>query len=419
MFQKIMMMVLVFDVLNPVFASSEEGGYRWWKGNTHTHTLWSDGDSPPETVSLWYKEHGYQFLVLSDHNVMLEGSRWYLLRNDIHQKALEKYRRQFGDDWVDTRETDKGLEVRLKPLSEFRTLFEEAGKFIFIPGEEITGSFQKRPVHLNGINLVETILPREGASAAETIQNSIDDVMEQSRKSNQPILIHLNHPNFEWGILPEDILEVTGDAFFEIFNGGPDVENYGDEARVGTERMWDIVLAKRLGELGLPVFYGVASDDAHFYVNWGIGQVNPGRGWVMVRAKRLTPESIVNAMKMGDYYCSTGVLLDDIHWDGKSIHLAVKPEPNVNYTIEFIGTKKGTDLVGVPIEGDDRAKGRYNYSEAIGTVFEKVTGPEAWYQVKGDELYIRARITSDRYHPNPFAKGDVEMAWTQPFVPSK
>ena len=42
----------------------------WFKGNTHTHTLESDGDSTPEEVTRWYKEHGYNFLVLSDHNVL-------------------------------------------------------------------------------------------------------------------------------------------------------------------------------------------------------------------------------------------------------------------------------------------------------------------------------------------------------------
>ena len=40
---------------------------RWWKGNTHTHTLWSDGDGAPELVAGLYKEAGYHFLVLSDH----------------------------------------------------------------------------------------------------------------------------------------------------------------------------------------------------------------------------------------------------------------------------------------------------------------------------------------------------------------
>ncbi|NIP78284.1 MAG: hypothetical protein GWM90_03425, partial [Gemmatimonadetes bacterium] len=44
----------------------------WFKGNTHTHTTESDGDSPPEYVARWYKDHGYDFLVLSDHNVFTD-----------------------------------------------------------------------------------------------------------------------------------------------------------------------------------------------------------------------------------------------------------------------------------------------------------------------------------------------------------
>src|SRR5262245_32769399 len=48
----------------------------WLKGNTHTHTLWSDGDAAPEKVADWYKSHGYDFLVLSDHNIMLDGEKW-------------------------------------------------------------------------------------------------------------------------------------------------------------------------------------------------------------------------------------------------------------------------------------------------------------------------------------------------------
>ena len=44
----------------------------WYQGYTHTHTLESDGDSPPEYVVRWYKEHGYSFLVLSDHNVLTD-----------------------------------------------------------------------------------------------------------------------------------------------------------------------------------------------------------------------------------------------------------------------------------------------------------------------------------------------------------
>ena len=43
---------------------------KWYRGNTHTHTLNSDGDSTPDEVVRWYREHGYQFLVLTDHNFL-------------------------------------------------------------------------------------------------------------------------------------------------------------------------------------------------------------------------------------------------------------------------------------------------------------------------------------------------------------
>ena len=53
---------------------------RWWKGNTHTHSLWSDGDDYPEMIVDWYKRNGYQFLALSDHNIVQAGERWLELK---------------------------------------------------------------------------------------------------------------------------------------------------------------------------------------------------------------------------------------------------------------------------------------------------------------------------------------------------
>ena len=34
---------------------------RWWKGNLHTHSYWSDGDDYPEMIADWYKTNGYHF----------------------------------------------------------------------------------------------------------------------------------------------------------------------------------------------------------------------------------------------------------------------------------------------------------------------------------------------------------------------
>jgi hypothetical protein len=113
----------------------------WWKGNTHTHTWWSDGDSPPESVSSWYRERGYNFLVLSDHNRMQEGEFWYPVNNDAKKTALKSYIEKFGADWVERRERDGVTEVKLKTLDEFRSFFEARNEFIFIRGMEITDRF--------------------------------------------------------------------------------------------------------------------------------------------------------------------------------------------------------------------------------------------------------------------------------------
>ncbi len=55
---------------NPVTDQAEP---RWFKGNLHTHSLWSDGNDYPEMIVDWYTRHGYQFLALSDHNVLSQG----------------------------------------------------------------------------------------------------------------------------------------------------------------------------------------------------------------------------------------------------------------------------------------------------------------------------------------------------------
>jgi hypothetical protein len=52
-------------------------------------------------------------------------------------------------------------------------------------------------------------------------------------------------------------------------------------------------------------------------------------------------------------------------------------------------------------------------------VLATVEGTVASYEAQGNEIYVRARILSDKVHPNPYEEGDVEMAWTQPLVVMK
>ena len=315
---------------------------RWWKGNTHTHTFWSDGQGYPEMVTDWYKKNGYNFLTLSDHNVLSQGQKWV----DIDDRHLEadihsKYLNRFGTGWVQTREVDGKKQVRLKTLNEFRHLLEEPNRFMLVQGEELTPG----KGHVNAINTIEQIGAIDGSTNTEILQNNINAVLEQEQRTGQQMLPHLNHPNWRWDFNAEDIFPLIGEQFFELYNaGGTSCNNIGDENHVSTEKMWDIILAMRLGVLNLPVMYGVGTDDSHIYHKSSPELSPPGRAWIMVRSTHLTPQYIIDAMETGDFYASNGLTLKDVKFDGKTLKVKIDAKLGVSYTTRFIGTKKGFDL---------------------------------------------------------------------------
>src|SRR5687768_5000510 len=136
MHSRITSLILLFVA---TLASADEPATRWWKGNLHTHSLWSDGDDYPEMIADWYKKNGYHFLALSDHNILSNVEKWTLIgKAPTSEVALKKYLERFGDKWVEIRETPEKKEVRLKKLEEFRGQVEEPGKFLMIQSEEIT-----------------------------------------------------------------------------------------------------------------------------------------------------------------------------------------------------------------------------------------------------------------------------------------
>ncbi|MFO0802758.1 MAG: hypothetical protein U0791_06490 [Gemmataceae bacterium] len=395
-------------------------GPQFWKGNLHTHSLWSDGDDFPEMIADWYKRNGYHFLALTDHNLLSEGDKWVSAdANATRTRALKKYAARFGERWVETREKKGKREVRLKPLAEFRSLLEEPGRFLLIQAEEITHSFAKRPIHINGINLRDAVKPIDGKDAIETITVNMRQVSDQRKKTGRAMIAFLNHPNFGWGVRAEELLLSEELKYFEVFNGHPGVGNYGDTLHASTERVWDVALALRLGKHQLPVVYGLATDDSHGYHEFGVGKVNPGRGWVMVNAPHPTAEAIVKGLEAGDFHASTGVLLKSATRKGNQFRVEVQEQPGVQYKIQFIGTLKDADLSSQEQRDKDGNPLPVTnlYSADIGKVLGEADGPAASYGISGRELYVRAKVISTKPHPNPYTKGDLETAWTQPIVP--
>ena len=374
---------------------------QWYRGNTHTHSLWSDGNDFPEMIADFYVRNGYHFLVLSDHNVLSRGEKWMKVsavekrKRTLSKPALEKYLTRFGKEHVELRGKGDAQEVRLKTLEETRPLFEKEGEFVFIEGEEITANFNKIPVHINGVNLVEPIKPPKGTSITDVIRKTLKAVNDQALKEKRPMFAHINHPNFQWAMKPSDIAPVLEEKFIEVYNGHPGINHLGDAKRPGDEMIWDTVNTIRARDMNAPLVYGVATDDSHTYHG---GDVRPGRGWVMVKASELTPDAIVHAMHRGDFYASSGVTLTEVAFDEIAQQCRVKVEAveGETYTIEFVGTQKGKDAV-------------------IGEVLQTSTSDTAIYTITGNEHFVRARITSSAAHNDPSYKGQKKQAWTQPF----
>lgn len=393
---------------------------KWFKGNTHTHSLWSDGNDFPEMITDWYKKKGYDFLAISDHNVLQAKEVWMGVpavekrRKALGKTTMDKYLARFGDEWVTTREKDGVTEVRLKKLEEYRPLLEEKDKFLIVQAEEISAGLGKAPVHMNAVNLREEIKPiKDLSSIQEVLRANFKMVNEQSQRLGVPMFTHINHPNFRWAFTAEDMAAVLEENFWEIYNGHPGINWLGDETRVGHERLWDIANTLRVAQFKAPPLYGVGTDDSHHYHG---EESSPGRGWVMVRAAKLDPDEIVKAMKAGDFYASSGVTLDDVNFANGELRIRIHAEPGVKYTTEIRGTLQGYDTATkeVATPPGDTYPTRKLYSDDVGRTLATLEGTEITWKPSGKELYFRASIVSSKPHPNPSFKDQTEMAWTQP-----
>jgi len=321
---------------------------QWFRGNTHAHTVLSGhGDSSPENVAKWYQDHGYNFLILSEHNKFINPRNVKLPNN-------------------------------------------KGNNFILIPGEEITG---KKIIHTTAMN-IKRITPwdYDNRENSAIIQNHVDETI---KAGGQAIL---NHPNFHYAVSVKDILPVKNLYLFELFNGHPAVNNFGDHEHPSTEVMWDQLLTKGL------LIYGVSSDDAHHFKKTAHNRSNPGRGWVMVQATKLNSDEIMKAMSGGNFYSSNGVFLQTYE------------RGREEYGIEIDDKKTQETLSSPLLKGKQLMEGESGYKiEFIGPngqLLKKIKGLRGTYRIRKAISYVRAKVTFTRkLHSNGYEE---YYAWGQP-----
>ncbi|MGB2906377.1 MAG: CehA/McbA family metallohydrolase, partial [Candidatus Aminicenantaceae bacterium] len=179
----------------------------WYKGNLHAHTTHSDGDTPPEGVIQWYRDHDYDFLSITDHNFLLNVRDYAALQDD---------------------------------------------GFILISGNEISDAYENRSLHLLALGLSDAQLkPVGGEGILATLQNNVTAIRQAGAV---PVLAH---PNFTWAFGAKEMIGIRECVLFEVLNAHPSVNNQGDDTRPGTEEMWDRVLST--GKL----IFGIGTDDTH------------------------------------------------------------------------------------------------------------------------------------------------------------
>jgi hypothetical protein len=253
----------------------------WFKGNTHCHTTNSDGDETPENVVKWYRDHGYHFLVITDHDVV----------TDITSLDMDK-----TDD------------------------------FLLISGEEISDSYKDAPIHLNALNIKDVIEQQHGNSKVETLQNNIDAIIRAGAVAT------INHPNWRWAFTDVEMSQLKNVKLFEVYNFSYNCNNFGAGGHPGMEEVWDRMLSKGV------MMYGIATDDAHDYLSeFSAKSSNPGTGWIMVRASELTPDAILTALEDGDFYSTVGVLLRNVEITDENYSVEIEQNDDMKYTTQFIG----------------------------------------------------------------------------------
>ena len=443
----------------PSFGGATGGGKkRWYKGNMHCHTYWSDGRAFPDQAVRSYRDAGYDFCAVTDHNRMGENRDFWRKVEEketgwpptICRRNFDIYKKEFP--WAESREANGVTEVRLQTLTELIERYAKPGKFLVMRGMEITrcDADYQRHMHMNYINLDAPIPEIEkawliqgmtrGWSESQIVRHAREEVRTLATSLGNPShLCFLNHPHWRYyDVVAQDAIDNPDVRFFEVCNNGADFPPIGllPDDGLYCDRFWDTVNAVR-AKSGQPLLYAVANDDCHFYPCTKTEKsCTFGEAYTVVRADALTPAALFDAMESGDSYASCGVDLEDVQFDGKTLHVSVPAKKGVAYTIKFITTKQGADTgvvhtvnvpsVGKPDKGGRPARTVPVYSRDIGKTEKIVSGKKGErmavdYSLAADDLYVRARIESDESAPYYVLGGKgamhpkVAMAWTQPY----
>lgn len=396
----------------------------WKKIALHTHTFWSDGKGTPEQMIAAFKAKGFDAVTWTDHNYFPDGEQELYLPvmpeegvwpGSLSEEVYEDYKKHFvcHEKKIAFRKL-----VRIRNYPEIKKEMEEKERFLLLPGGEFTSPIDTtgttRELHMNYINLRRSFPFLQGANTTETIAMN----KEQFDQQNAPhSLFIVNHPLWRfYNIDPMVLADNPSLKHFEICNGGS--EHTVLEGAYTPDLFFDIVNSFRLQKGQAPI-YAAAADDSHCYLQRQLnGIAGVGNAFVMANVSVFSEEGIADALNRGEYYPSTGVLLDSIRMDGRTLQVKIKAEKGIHYTIVFLSTKRDFDatIQYREIAGTERHPPRKIpfFLGDFGRIVKSVEGTEGSCNLEQSDLYLRAVVLSDRPTTmnRPYFPA-FQCAWTQ------
>jgi len=292
---------------------------KFHRGNMHTHSTRSDGQLEPQEVCRRYQEEGYDFISLTDHFIGL-----------------------FDYPLVDTSAYHN---------DDFTTLF---GAELHIDAMENGDMW-----HVLAIGLpLDFTAPDSPDFWTFGKGETITELTNRARAAGA--FVAIAHPHWS-GLTDVDARKVTAAHAVEIYNHGCAVENDRGDGTLSYEHMLNE--GRRLT--------AIATDDAHFSILDHFG------GWVMVKAQENTPETLLAALKAGEFYSSTGPEIHDFRLNDDRSQAIIECSPATTIAIQ------GPGVATNKIVGTDMTSATLSMERLTGRAWVKLTvidanGKRAW-----------------------------------------
>ena len=260
-----------------------------YKANMHTHTTVSDGAFSPEETKRRYMEQGYSVVAFTDHEVLFDHSDL----SDENFLAITSYEAEIMSGASEN--SDKLCHLNLYAKDPHNTTL-------------VGFDSNRRALHKYQEDIRQGRIKYTGKDAKIAYSPAGINEFIKTAKENG-FLVCYNHPAWSNETI-FDFCQYDGFFAMEIYNHA----SYVSETCTAEE--WNIKEYDMLLNMGKRI-YPICADDSHnpdvndkFCDGFG--------GFLIINAENLTYRAVLDAIEHGDFYASTGAMMDTVFVeDGK------------------------------------------------------------------------------------------------------